>query len=418
MKKRENITEILKEEPLSEEEFTERLESGRIVILYNKKRKKKIKPVAVGEGLYTKVNANIGKSPEFSSLEEELEKLKVAVEAGADTVMDLSVGDDADEVRAAVVENSSVPVGSVPIYRCPTVAKRKGKYFIDMSPDEILECIEEELKLGIDYITVHVGLTLEALTRIKNEKRIGGVVSRGGALMIEWMEYNKKENPLYEYYDDLLNIAREYSATLSLGDGLRPGAIADSSDGIQMQELIILGELVERAREKGVQAMVEGPGHIPLHHIEMNVKLEKRLCHGAPFYVLGPVVTDVAAGYDHIVGAIGGALAAYYGVDFLCYLTPSEHLGLPLKEDVREGVIVSRIAAHIGDIAKGIRGAEEWDREISEARARLDWGKVLTGVIDPLKAQEIFKRYPVPQSKECTMCGEFCPIKKTKEVLN
>ena len=412
------IQKILEKEPLTSDEFLNKIKEGKIVILFNKKRKKQIVPVAVGEGLYTKVNANIGKSPQFSSIKEELEKLKVAEEAGTDTIMDLSVGDDGDEVRSAIVEHSNVPIGSVPIYRCPTYAKKKNKYFINMTPDEILKCIEDELKSGIDYITVHAGLTFETLNRIKNEKRIGGIVSRGGILMVEWMEYNKKENPLYEFYDDLLDIAKKYSATLSLGDGLRPGAIADSTDGIQIQELIILGELVERARKKNVQAMVEGPGHVPLQHIEMNVKLEKRLCKGAPFYVLGPVVTDVAAGYDHIVGAIGGAFAAYHGVDFLCYLTPSEHLGLPLKEDVREGIIVSRIAAHIGDIAKGIKGADNWDKEISQYRANLNWEKLLTRVLDPVKANEIFNRYPVSKSNECTMCGKFCPVKKTKEVLD
>lgn len=414
--KEEIIKEVAKNEKVSEEFVKKGLHEGTIVIPYNKKRPKDIKAVGIGAGLFTKVNANIGSSPAIADLSLELNKLKTAMEAGADTVMDLSVGGDVDEIRRKVIENSNIPVGTVPIYQCALDSPKRNKSFVELSVKEIFEGIEKHLKDGIDFITVHTGITKNGVERLKNQKRLTGVVSRGGGLVIEWMDYNNKENPLYEYFDELLELAKEYGITLSLGDGLRPGSLHDATDRPQVHELMIIGEQVQKAREKGVQVMVEGPGHIPIHEIEVNMKLEKSLCHKAPFYVLGPVVTDVAPAYDHIVSAIGGALAAYYGADFLCYVTPAEHLGLPTPEDVRIGVITARIAAHVADIAKR-KDAAEWDHRISKLRSKFAWEKVIENSLDPKKAKEIFSRYPLLDTGVCTMCGDFCPLKKTKKIL-
>ncbi len=414
--KEEIIKEVAKNEKVSEEFVKKGLHEGTIVIPYNKKRPKDIKAVGIGAGLFTKVNANIGSSPAIADLSLELNKLKTAMEAGADTVMDLSVGGDVDEIRRKVIENSNIPVGTVPIYQCALDSPKRNKSFVELSVKEIFEGIEKHLKDGIDFITVHTGITKNGVERLKNQKRLTGVVSRGGGLIIEWMDYNNKENPLYEYFDELLELAKEYGITLSLGDGLRPGSLHDATDRPQVHELMIIGEQVQKAREKGVQVMVEGPGHIPIHEIEVNMKLEKSLCHKAPFYVLGPVVTDVAPAYDHIVSAIGGALAAYYGADFLCYVTPAEHLGLPTPEDVRIGVITARIAAHVADIAKR-KDAAEWDHRISKLRSKFAWEKVIENSLDPKKAKEIFSRYPLLDTGVCTMCGDFCPLKKTKKIL-
>ena len=387
---------------------------GKVAVLCSKRRD--ITPLAVGKGMTVKVNANIGTSPDTSDLENELAKLRVAVETGTDTVMDLSVGDDVDEVRAAVIAESPVPVGTVPVYQTAIDARRKGKSFTEASAREILAGVEKHLRDGVDFITVHCGINRRNVGILAGAGRLCGVVSRGGSMTIEWMRRNRKENPLYEYYDELLAMAREYGAALSIGDGLRPGALADATDTAQVAELLTIGELVQRARAAGVQAMVEGPGHVPLDQIEANVKLEKAVCDEAPFYLLGPLVTDVGCGYDHITGAIGGALAAWYGADFLCYVTPSEHLGLPIVEDVRQGVVASRIAAHAADVARHHPGAIDWDLKVSRARAALDWKAMIAGCVDPRRADTIFSAARSRTEGACTMCGEFCAIRRMTTV--
>ena len=407
--------QIAKKEGVSVRYLKSGIKKGRIVLLKNKKHR--IKPLAVGEGLTTKVNANIGTSPDVASLRLELKKLAAAIEAGADTVMDLSTGGDIDKIRRQIVKHSKVPIGAVPIYQVAIEARKKKKPFTKATVDEIFDIIERHLADGVDFITVHCGVTRESIRGMAKKRRVCGVVSRGGSMMIEWMQYNKKENPLYEYYDRLLNLAKKYNATLSLGDGLRPGAIADATDEYQIRELMVIGELVKEARKQGVSVMVEGPGHIPINEIEANMLLEKNVCDGAPFYVLGPLVTDVGAGYDHIVAAIGGALAAYYGADYLCYVTPSEHLGLPNIQEVRDGVIATKLAGHAADIARGIKNSRKIDLEVSKARYELNWKKLLTLLAAPDKAKRIYKRSPSKLKETCTMCGEFCAMKKTREVF-
>jgi phosphomethylpyrimidine synthase len=411
----DGLRTVAKKEQVSTRFLAAGIKKGHIVLIKN--RKHRIIPLAIGKGLRTKVNANIGTSPDVARLDHELKKLTAAIEAGADTVMDLSTGGNVDRIRREIVNASSVPIGTVPIYQVAIEARKRKRSFIKASVDEIFEVIERHLDDGVDFITVHCGVTRESIKGMKKKKRVCGVVSRGGSMMIEWMSYHKRENPLYEYYDRLLDMAKKYNATLSLGDGLRPGSIADATDQYQIRELIVIGELVKRARSAHVSVMVEGPGHIPLHEIEANIHLEKNICDGAPFYVLGPLVTDIGAGYDHIVSAIGGALAAYYGADYLCYVTPSEHLGLPTVEEVREGVIASRLAAHAADIAKGMRHAQRIDLEVSKARYALNWHKVFRFLVDPTKAKKIFKRSRSKSNRTCTMCGEFCAMKKTKEVM-
>jgi phosphomethylpyrimidine synthase len=407
--------QIAKREGVPVNYLKQGIRHGHIVLLKNKLHR--IKPLAVGEGLTTKVNANIGTSPDVADLKTELKKLNASIEAGADTVMDLSTGGDINKIRRAIVKHSSVPIGTVPIYQVAIEARKKRKPFTRASVDEIFEVIERHLADGVDFITVHCGVTRESIKGMDKKRRVCGVVSRGGSMMIEWMQHNKKENPLYEYYDRLLEIAQKYDATLSLGDGLRPGAIADATDEYQIRELMVIGELVRRARKVKVSVMVEGPGHIPINEIEANMLLEKNVCEGAPFYVLGPLVTDVGAGYDHIVAAIGGALAAYHGADFLCYVTPSEHLGLPNIEEVKDGVIATKLAGHAADIAKGLKHAKKIDLEVSKARYDLNWKKLLTLLAAPEKAKKIYKRSRSKLKDTCTMCGEFCAMKRTREVF-
>lgn len=407
--------QIAKKEGVSVQYLKTSIKKGRIVLLKNKKHR--IKPLAVGEGLTTKVNANIGTSPDVADLKLELKKLIAAIEAGADTVMDLSTGGNIDKIRREIVKHSKVPIGTVPIYQVAIEARKKKKPFTKATVDEMYDVIERHLADGVDFVTVHCGVTRESIKGMAQKRRVCGVVSRGGSMMIEWMQYNKKENPLYEYYDRLLKLAKKYNATLSLGDGLRPGAIADATDEYQIRELMVIGELVKRTRKQRVSVMVEGPGHIPINEIEANMLLEKNVCDGAPFYVLGPLVTDVGAGYDHIVAAIGGALAAYYGADFLCYVTPSEHLGLPNIQEVKDGVIATKLAGHAADIARGIKNAKKIDLEVSKARYDLNWKKLLTLLAAPEKARKIYERSPSKLKETCTMCGEFCAMKKTKEVF-
>lgn len=407
----DKMRRVAEDEGLDPEFVRRGVAEGNIVIL-NNNRRDSLKPLGVGKGLRTKINANIGTSREQMSVQLEMEKLKAAVDAGADTIMDLSTGGPVDEIRRTIIKECSVPLGTVPIYQAALDAFEMKKSLVEMSADELFRVIEKHGEQGVDFITVHCGVTRENIRRMRDEGRIMDVVSRGGAFTVEWMRYNDQENPLLEYYDRLLDIAREYEMTLSLGDGLRPGAIADATDRGQVLELVKLGELTERAWEKGVQVMIEGPGHVPLHQVEANIILQKRLCHGAPFYVLGPLVTDIAPGYDHITAAIGGALAAWAGADFLCYVTPSEHIRLPSVEDVKEGVIASKIAAHAADIAKGVKGAMEKDVQMSRYRKKLDWQGMISTALDPDKARALRQSsMPTEDEDVCTMCGMFCAIK-------
>jgi len=389
---------------------------GTIVIPANFNHKG-LAPCGIGKGLRTKVNANIGTSSDYVDVNIELEKLKVAIEAGADAVMDLSTGGDIPSIRREILAHSPVCIGTVPIYQAGIKAIRHHGAIVKLSADDIFDVIEEQARDGVDFVTVHCGVTQSAIARLKQQGRMTDIVSRGGAFLIGWILHNERENPLFEQYDRLLEIALKYDVTLSLGDGMRPGCISDATDRSQIEELVTLGELVDRARKAGVQVMVEGPGHVPIDQIEANVKLQKSLCKGAPFYVLGPLVTDIGAGYDHITGAIGGAIAAAAGTDFLCYVTPSEHLGLPDLEDVREGVIASRIAAHAGDIVKGVQGAIEWDREMSRARKRLDWESQVKLSLNPERAKQVHARHS-SSGVACSMCGDFCAMKVVEEALH
>jgi len=392
----------------------EKIAEGRIAIPANVNHKG-LNPCGIGEGLTIKVNANIGTSSDRAVLEEEEAKLEAAEEAGADSVMDLSTGGDIGFFRKNVLSKSSMCVGTVPIYQAVVEAVNKKGGLIHMTVDEIFDVIEEQAADGVDFITVHCGVTRAALDILKNQGRITGVVSRGGAFLTTWMLHHDRENPLYEHYDRLLDIAKKYDVTLSLGDGLRPGCLADATDRAQVHELMILGQLTQWAWEKDVQVMIEGPGHVPLNQVRANILLQKQLCQGAPFYVLGPLVTDIAAGYDHVACAIGGAVAGEAGADFLCYVTPTEHLGLPKPEDVREGVIVTRIAAHAADIARGNKQAIERDRKMSVARGKLDWDRQMELVLDPKKAKKIRAENPPGEDDVCTMCGKFCAIKTVRE---
>jgi phosphomethylpyrimidine synthase len=402
-----NVTPAMEQaaaaEGIAPEVVRQGLAQGTIVVPANREHRG-LKPAAIGAGVRVKINANIGTSPHDVSLEKEQAKLAAALEYGADAVMDLSTGGNLDDIRTALLANCSAPFGTVPIYQVMTEAKSLD----DVKADDLLAMVHHHAKQGVDFVTVHCGVTRAALPLLK--KRVTGVVSRGGAFLSAWMRRYKKENPLYEHYDKLLAIAKDYDVTLSLGDGLRPGCLADATDKAQIHELKILGELTKRAWAAGVQVMVEGPGHLPLHAIQKNVRLQQKYCANAPFYVLGPLVTDVASGYDHIAGAIGGALAATLGAAFLCYVTPAEHLKLPEVEDVIDGVVASRIAAHAADIARGLPGAADWDLKMSQARRALDWATQIKLSVNPAKA----RRYrDLSQAKEdqCTMCGRFCAMK-------
>lgn len=383
------------------------IESGTAVLLSNSARKNS-RPIGIGAGLPVKVNANVGTSPDACDPALELKKARVAVGCGADTVMDLSTAGNLDAIRRKILAKVKVPIGTVPIYQAAVETIGRGGSIVGMEPDTLFETIEKHAKDGVDFITVHCGVTKRTVEQLKKRPRVTGIVSRGGTFLAAWMLHNKKENPLYEEYDRLLEIAAKYNVTLSLGDGMRPGCLEDASDWAQISELEVLGKLVAKARKAGVQAMVEGPGHLPLDQIEMNVRLEKKICKGAPFYVLGPLVTDIAPGYDHIVGAIGGAIAAVAGADFLCFLTPSEHLGLPTLDGVREGVIASKIAAHAADIVRF--GLDGRDRKMGRARAKVDWQAQFRLALDPKKAREL-SRKSRKKAGGCTMCGEYCTYK-------
>ncbi|MBF0328734.1 MAG: phosphomethylpyrimidine synthase ThiC [Nitrospirae bacterium] len=377
-----------------------------------------IVPLGIGKGLRTKINANIGTSKDRISYEDEMKKLEVLVKYGADAVMDLSTGGAIRELRQSLIKKSPVSVGTVPIYEAVVGAAEKHKHIAKMTADDLFDVIEGHAKDGVDFVTVHCGVTRRAIERLREDRRILDVVSRGGAFLLEWIIYNDKENPLFEQYDRLLDMARKYDLTLSLGDGFRPGCLADATDRSQLEELLTLGELRDRAQEAGVQTIIEGPGHVPLNQVELNIKLEKEICKGAPFYVLGPLVTDIAMGYDHIATAIGGAIAGAAGADFLCYVTPAEHIRLPNIEDVREGVVASKIAAHAADIAKGLPSAIEKDKKMARFRKNLDWEGQASMSFDPDRVREWRGQVP-PQEKEvCSMCGEFCAIKTVERALN
>jgi phosphomethylpyrimidine synthase len=402
-------------EGVSAEEIRCRVAEGSVVIPKNTFHAFDAR--GIGRGLRTKINANIGTSASHANLPEEIDKLRVAIDAGADAVMDLSTGGDIDAILAGMIEHSSVMIGTVPIYRSVSRLFAGGLTCKDLTEDSIFADIEREARMGVDFMTVHCGISRGTLAVLEKTDRIMGIVSRGGSLMAEWMRLHQRENPLLEHYDRLLEISRKHDVTLSLGDGLRPGSICDAEDRAQTAELLVLGELVDRARQAGVQVMVEGPGHVPLNRIAADMKNQKRICNGAPYYVLGPLPTDICPGYDHIVGAIGGAIAAASGADFLCYVTPAEHLGLPTAKDVYEGVIASCIAAHIGDIEKGDKGAWKRNEEMSQARRRFDWETMFRLSIDPVKARRVRCMTEDKDKDVCTMCGELCAIKTYERFL-
>jgi phosphomethylpyrimidine synthase len=400
------MRQVAKFENIELSYLRKKISEGKIVIPANKNHHIK-KICGIGEGLRTKVNVNIGTSTDRSEIEDEIKKLKISIHYGADTVMDLSVGGDLKQIRKKIIKYSPVPVGTVPIYE---VAANQNKRF-DLPIDKILEVLREQAQDGVDFFTIHCGILKEHLKLLGRGTRVLDVVSRGGAIIANYITTTRKQNPLYEYFDEILTIARKFDVTLSLGDSLRPGSILDASDKLQFSELEILGKLAKRARKNGVQVMIEGPGHIPLNQIERNVVLQKQLSQGAPFYVLGPLVTDIGLGYDHITSAIGGAIAASNGADFLCYVTPSEHLRHPSVEDVKEGLIASRIAAHAADIVKGIKGALDWDKSISLARRKRDWDRQISLSIDSEKARNYRRSSKSHLSDVCTMCGDYCSIR-------
>ena len=411
----EEIQEAALSEGIAPEKLAEDIAAGVSVIPRNTIHS--IKPIAIGRGLTTKINANIGTSKDRVSFDDEMEKLDVLVKYGADAVMDLSTGGPIKDLRRLLLKKSPIPVGTVPIYEAAIFAAETYGTIAKMTPDDLFRVIEEHAKEGVDFVTVHSGLTRKAVERLKDEGRILDIVSRGGSFLLEWMVYNDKENPLYEHYDRLLEIARKYDLTLSLGDGLRPGCLADATDRSQMEELLTIGELRDRALEEGIQVIVEGPGHVPLNQVVLNIRIQKEICKGAPFYVLGPLVTDVAMGYDHIAAAIGGAVAGAAGADFLCYVTPAEHIRLPDIEDVKEGVIASKIAAHAADIAKGIPAALERDRKMAHCRKNLDWNGQIALSFDPEKIRKWRAEVPPSEQDVCSMCGEFCAIRTVERAL-
>jgi phosphomethylpyrimidine synthase len=409
----EEMERAVEREPISAAQLRDLIAAGLAVLPKNVNHPVS-HPRAVGRDLKTKVNANLGTSGECCSVELEKEKLEAALRAETDSIMDLSTGGDLAVFRSFFLENSPVMVGAVPIYWVATEMIHRHRPLDTMDADELLRSIEMQCAQGLDYITAHCGVTLDSVKKLDTYERIMPCVSRGGSILMSWMRKNRRENPLYEYYDDLLSIAYKYDVTLSLGDGFRPGAILDATDGPQLEELMTLGELARRARERNVQVMIEGPGHVPLNEITANVLLQKKLCNGAPFYILGPLPTDIAAGYDHITSAIGGAVAGAAGADYLCYVTPAEHLGLPGPDDVYQGVMAARIAAHIADIAKGLPGAVDADRRMSIARRDLDWDAMVREAIDP---ELVKKRLQVTEDREgCTMCGKLCAVKISRAV--
>lgn len=404
---------VAAQENIKVEALRDLIAAGRVVIPANKNHSS-LSPCGIGQGLKTKINVNLGISKDCCNIDSELEKVRTAIELKADAIMDLSCYGKTEEFRRRLIEMSPAAVGTVPIYDAIGFLDKELK---DISAMEFIEVFEKHARDGVDFMTIHSGINRETADRFRRNPRLTNIVSRGGALVFAWMEATGNENPFYEHFDKVLDIAGQYDVTLSLGDACRPGSIKDSTDASQIQELIVLGELTRRAWAKDVQVMIEGPGHMALNEIAPNMFIEKKLCHGAPFYVLGPLVTDIAPGYDHITSAIGGAIAAANGADFLCYVTPAEHLRLPNLEDMKEGIIASRIAAHAADIAKGIPGARQWDDEMSEARRSLDWQKMFELAIDPEKARR-YRAESRPENEDtCTMCGKMCAVRNMNRVL-
>lgn len=405
---------VANKESKNPEEIRSLVAEGKVAIPANINHKS-LSPEGVGQGLKTKINVNLGISKDCCDCDRELEKVRTALDMGAEAIMDLSNYGKTAEMRKAIVNMSTAMLGTVPIYDALGYYDKDLK---DLTAKEFLEVVEKHGQDGVDFVTIHAGLNREAVETVKRNKRLTNIVSRGGSLLFAWMEINNAENPFFEYYDELLDICAKYDITLSLGDALRPGSINDASDASQIKELITLGELTKRAWEKNVQVIIEGPGHMALNEIEANMVMQKRLCHGAPFYVLGPLVTDVAPGYDHITSAIGGAIAATYGADFLCYVTPAEHLRLPNLDDMKEGIIASKIAAHAADIAKGVKNARNWDNEMSKARADLNWERMFDLAIDPAKARRYRAESKPHDEESCSMCGKMCSMRTMNKILN
>lgn len=405
---------VAKKESIQINQLIDLMAIGQVVIPANKNHKS-LDPHGIGKSLRTKVNVNLGISRDCMNIEKEIEKVKIALDMNIESIMDLSSYGKTKEFRDRLIGLSTAMVGTVPMY---DAIGHLDKELKDITEEEFLDVIRQHAKDGVDFITVHCGLTRNICKKIKNHDRLTHIVSRGGSLLFAWMELNNKENPLYTNFDKILDICEEYDVTLSLGDACRPGCIEDSTDNVQIEELIVLGELTKRAWDRNVQVMIEGPGHMAINEIEANVILQKRLCHEAPFYVLGPLVTDVAPGYDHITSAIGGAIASSKGVDFLCYVTPAEHLRLPNLDDMREGIIATKIAAHAGDIAKNIVGAREWDKKMSKARVDLDWEEMFSLSMDPIKARKYREESKPTHEDSCTMCGKMCSMRTVKKILN
>ena len=410
----EEMRYVADRERMEPEAIRDEVARGRMIIPANVNHAS-LEPMCIGKAARVKINANIGNSQTTSEIDAELEKLGTSIKYGADTVMDLSSGGDIPRIRSAIIEASPVPIGTVPIYEVISRANSPE----EMSGDIFIEVIEEQAKQGVDYMTIHAGVLLQHLHLVQS--RITGIVSRGGGLLARWMVHHTKQNPLYERFDDILEICRRYDVSISLGDGLRPGSVADASDAAQFAELRTLGKLTERAWERDVQVMIEGPGHVPLDQLEMNVKMQQEICHEAPFYTLGPLVTDIAPGYDHITSAIGAAIVGWHGTSMLCYVTPKEHLGLPNAEDVKQGLIAYRIAAHAADIARGRPGARDRDDELARARYAFDWRKQFELALDPETAQAMHdETLPDDYFKTaefCSMCGpKFCPMHNFRDV--
>ena len=411
-----NITpemeDVSKNENIDVNKLVKLIADGKVVIPKNVNSD--VKACGIGEGLTTKINANIGSSSKIDDLDLEINKAKLAVEYGADAIMDLSTGSDLKLFRKKIMESTDVIIGTVPIYEAGVVTLGKNKKIIEMDPDDIFKAIENQAKEGVDFMTLHCGITKDLVEKLEKQKRMMGIVSRGGTFMASWIKHNELENPLYENYDYLLELSYEYDITLSLGDGLRPGCLADASDIPQIQELVNLGGLVKRAQDANVQVMVEGPGHMPLNQIKANMEIQKTICYGAPFYVLGPLVTDLAPGYDHITSAIGGAIAASSGANFLCYVTPAEHLSLPSLEDVKEGVIASKIAAEAADVARGLPQVWKKEREMAKARKEFDWDAQFDLAFDKSKPRQYRDKCELDDDEMCAMCGEYCAVKIAK----
>ena len=410
----EEMKVVAEKEQKSPEEIRKLVAEGKFCIPANKNHKS-LSAEGIGQGLRTKINVNLGISKDCPECDREMEKVKTAIEMKAEAIMDLSNYGKTEGMRKKIVDMSPAMIGTVPMYDAVGFYDKELR---DITAEEFLDVVRKHGEDGVDFVTIHAGLNRETVETVKRNRRLTHIVSRGGSLLFAWMELNNKENPFFEYYDELLDICAKYDITLSLGDACRPGSVHDASDASQIKELITLGELTKRAWEKNVQVMIEGPGHMPLNEIKANMLMEKKLCHGAPFYVLGPLVTDIAPGYDHITSAIGGAIAATYGADFLCYVTPAEHLRLPDLDDMKEGIIASKIAAHAADIAKGIPGAIEWDNKMSKARADIDWNTMFDLALEPEKARRYRESSKPHDEESCTMCGKMCSMRTMKKILN